>query len=142
MITNERLELENSVLQKRIPANAYRFMDIGTSKPYLAIAAKTNRGNVYTLRIELDEFPDEIPKAFINKMLRNNNGGMMNDCSAAMHTLQSENGRTRICHYGWDSWNNRVSLYKVYVKCRLWLEMYELHLDNGKNIDYYLNHQA
>lgn len=141
MITNERLELEKSVLARKIPANAYRFMDIGTSKPYLAIAAKTNRGNVYTILIELDEFPNEIPKAFISKMLYNKSGGAMNGCSAAMHTLDSENGRTRICHYGWDSWNPNVALYKVYVKCRLWLEMYELHLQNGNPIDYYLNHQ-
>ncbi len=141
MITNDRLELEKSVLERKLPSNAYKFMDIGTDKPYLVIAAKTNRGNIYTLRIELDQFPAEIPKAFINKMLKNKTGGMMNGISAAMHTLTSEGGRTRICHYGYDSWNPNVSLYKVYVKCRLWLEMYELHLDNGKPIDYYLNHQ-
>lgn len=141
MITPERLELEKSVLERKIPTNAYKFMDIGSTKPYLVIAAKTNRGNVYTLRIELDEFPNQIPKAFINKMLYTKNGSRMNDCSASMHTLTSENGRTRICHYGFDSWTPNVSLYKVYVKCRLWLEMYELHLDNGKPIEYYLNHQ-
>lgn len=141
MITAERLELEKSVLERKLPNNAYKFMGIGTSNPYLVIAAKTNRGNIYTLRIELNEFPNEIPKAFINKMLYTKNGSQMNECSAAMHTLTSENGRTRICHYGYDSWTPNVALYKVYVKCRLWLEMYELHLDNGKPIDYYLNHQ-
>lgn len=141
MITPERLELEKSVLERKLPTNAYKFMDIGSTKPYLVIAAKTNRGNVYTLRIELDEFPNQIPKAFINKMLYTKNGSRMNDCSASMHTLTSENGRTRICHYGFDSWTPNVSLYKVYVKCRLWLEIYELHLDNGKPIEYYLNHQ-
>ena len=141
MITPERLELEKSVLERKLPTNAYKFMDIGSTKPYLVIAAKTNRGNVYTLRIELDEFPNQIPKAFINKMLYTKNGSRMNECSASMHTLTSENGRTRICHYGFDSWTPNVSLYKVYVKCRLWLEIYELHLDNGKPIEYYLNHQ-
>lgn len=141
MISNERLELEKSVLERKLPPNAYRFMDIGTSKPYLVIAAKTNRGNIYTLRIELDQFPDEIPKAFVNNLLLTKNGEPMNGCSGAMHTLDCENNRTRICHYGFDSWTPNVSLYKVYVKCRLWLEMYELHLDNGKPIDYYLNHQ-
>lgn len=141
MILNERLELEKSVLSRKLPPNAYKFMDIGTSKPYLVIAAKTNRGNIYTLRIELDEFPNEIPKAFITKMLYTKQGDQMNGCSASMHTLTSENGCTRICHYGSNSWTPNVALYKVYVKCRLWLEMYELHLDNGKPIDYYLNHQ-
>lgn len=141
MITNDRLELEKSVLERKLPSNAYKFMGIGTEKPYLVIAAKTNRGNIYTLRIELDKFPNEIPKAFINKMLKDKHGDLMNGISAAMHTLSSEDGRTRICHYGSDSWTPNVSLYKVYVKCRLWLEMYELHLDNGNDIDYYLNHQ-
>ncbi len=141
MISNERLELEKSVLARKLPSNAYRFIDIGKSKPYLVIAAKTNRGNIYTLRIELDEFPNEIPKAFITKMLYTKQGDQMNGCSASMHTLSSEYGYTRICHYGNSSWTPNVALYKVYVKCRLWLEMYELHLDNGKPIDYYLNHQ-
>lgn len=141
MISSERLELEKSVLERKLPSNAYKFMDIGTPKPYLVIAAKTNRGNIYTLRIELDQFPAEIPKAFINKMLHDKNGGAMSGLSASMHTLTSECGRTRICHYGYASWTPNVSLFKVYVKCRLWLEMYELHLDYGKPIDYYLNHQ-
>ena len=35
-----------------------------------------------------------------------------------------------------------VSIYKIYIKCRLWLEMYEAHLRTGKNIDFFLNHQA
>ena len=68
--------------------------------------------------------------------------GAMNSPSASMHTLSSENGWTRICHYGCNSWTPNVSLYKVYIKCRLWLEMYETHLRTGKPIDYYLNHQS
>ena len=69
-------------------------------------------------------------------------GEEMRNCSATMHTLQSENGHTRICHYGPSSWTPNVSIYKIYVKCRLWLEMYEAHLRTGNNIDYYLNHQV
>lgn len=142
MITNDRLEKELSVLRRKIPKNAYKFMDLGTSKPYLLIGAKTKKGNIYTIRIELDKFPEEIPKAFINKMLYNKSGEPMNGCSASMHTLDSEGGRTRICHYGTNSWNHFVSLYKVYVKCALWLDMYELHLYSGKPMEYYLNHQS
>ena len=74
-------------------------------------------------------------------MLKNKMGVDLDSPSASMHTLTSENGWTRICHYGTNSWTPNVSLYKVYVKCRLWLEMYETQLRTGKNIDYYLNHQ-
>ena len=140
MMTQERLQAEKDVLKRKLPGYDYRFMDMDTSKPYLVLPAKTNRGNIYTIRIELDQFPNEIPKAFVTKMLKTKSGEEMNDCSASMHTLTSEHGYTRICHYGYNSWTPMVSLYKIYVKCRLWLEMYELHLQTGNNMDYYLNH--
>ena len=142
MITRERLNLEKSVLQRYLPSNTYVFKDMSTSNPYILMAAKTNRGHVYTLRIDLDEFPNDVPHAFVTKMLRTKDGEVMDGTSASMHTLSSEHGCTRICHYGYGSWTPNVSIYKVYIKCRLWLEMYELHLQNGKPIDYYLNHQS
>ena len=74
-------------------------------------------------------------------MLYTKSGEAMNGCSAAMHTLYAENNKTRICHYGSDSWNPYVSIYKIYIKCRLWLEIYELHLKTGNPLDYYLKHQ-
>ncbi|MCR4825428.1 MAG: hypothetical protein K5882_00550 [Bacteroidales bacterium] len=142
MMDNERYQAEQMVLRAKLPANAYRFMDMGTSHPYILMAARTNNGNVYTLRIELSQFPTFIPKAFVTKMLYAKDGHALDDPSSQMHTLSSEKGCTRICHYGSASWNPYVSIYKIYVKCRLWLEMYELHLKTGKNIDYYLKHQA
>ena len=117
-------------------------MDMATSAPYVIMAAKTNRGNIYTLRIELRDFPTSIPKVFVQKMLYTKAGEPMNNCSASMHTLTSENGWTRICHYGSNAWTPGVSIYKVYVKCRLWLEVYEQHLKTGKPLDYYLAHQS
>ena len=141
-MTTERLNLEKSVLQRYLPSNTYVFKDISSSSPYILMAARTNRGNVYTLRIDLANFPNSIPPAFVTRMLRTKNGELMNDVSATMHTLSSEYGYTRICHYGTNSWVPNVSLYKVYIKCRLWLEMYELHLQTGKTIDYYLPHQS
>ena len=142
MMDNERYQAELTVLRSRLPENAYRFVGIGTSSPKAVMAARTNSGNLYTLTIELAHFPDDVPKVFVNKMLYTRGGEPMSGVSATMHTLQSENNRTRICHYGNESWSPRVSIYKVYVKCRLWLEVYELHLRNGKPMDYYLNHQS
>lgn len=142
-MTRERYQAELGVLSSKFPPNLYRFRDMGGSSPNLVIAARTNRGNVYTLYIDLCDFPDSVPpKVFVTRMLRNKAGEEMDGCSASMHTLTSEHGWTRICHYGGDAWTPQVSLYKIFVKCRLWLEMYEQHLHNGRPIDYYLNHQA
>ncbi len=142
MMDNSRYQAEIRVLQSKLPSNLYKFMDMGTSTPYVIMAARTNRGNIYTLRIELRDFPTSIPKVFVQKMLYTKAGEPMNNCSASMHTLTSENGWTRICHYGNNAWTPGVSIYKVYVKCRLWLEVYEQHLKTGKPLDYYLAHQA
>ena len=143
MIDNDRMNAEVAVFNyNRVPQNIYRFMDMGTSKPWLAIAARTNKGNNYTLRIELDKFPNEIPKVFVTKMLTTRGGDPMSGVSASMHTLSSENGRTRICHYGSQAWNPRVTLFKIYAKCRLWLEAYEGHLATGRDLDHWLKHQA
>ncbi|MBQ3289217.1 MAG: hypothetical protein IJH50_07395 [Kiritimatiellae bacterium] len=106
------------------------------------MAARTNRKNIYTLYIPLDGFPESMPKVFVTRMLLSRSGEKLDSPSASMHTLQSENGWTRLCHYGSNSWTSDVSLYKIYIKCRLWLEMYELHLQTGNDIDYYLSHQS
>lgn len=139
---NNRYAAELSVLQQRLPSSSYRFFSIGSPSPYLRIGARTNSGHVYTLHFDLSDFPMSVPKVFVTKMLKDKYGNDMIDASGAMHTLPTEHGWTRICHYGYSSWTPGVSLYKVYVKCRLWLEMYEAHLRTGHQIDYYLNHQA
>lgn len=139
---NERYLAEFSVLSRRIPENAFRFFGIGSRSSYLRIGAITNSGNVYTLHIELSNFPESIPPVYVTQMLRNKEGEEMSSASAAMHTLSSEHGWTRICHYGYNAWTPAISLFKVYVRCRLWLEMYEAHLRTGNPIDYYLKHAS
>ena len=138
----QRYQAELTILRRKLTPNLYKFTDWDKPTAHVVMAARTNRGNIYTLYIPLDGFPQDIPKVFVTKMLHAKNGAPLNGPSAAMHTLPSENGWTRLCHYGYDSWIANVSLYKIYVKCRLWLEMYELHLQTGNDIDYYLNHQA
>ena len=141
-MTSERYSEELSVLRRKLSPNLFRFLDMGTSTPHLVLAARTNRGNVYTLYVDLRGFPDSSPpKVFVKQMLQTRSGEDMDGCSAQMHTLASEHGWTRICHYGGESWTPYVSLYKIYIKCRLWLEMYEEHLATGYTIDTFLKHQ-
>lgn len=141
MMNQKRKEAELKVLQKELPDNIYRFLDMETDHPYMAIAAKTNAGNVYTLKIELADFPESVPRVFVTRMLYDAESEPLDSPSSSMHTLRSENGCTQICHCGSQSWTNMVSLYKVYIKCRLWLEIYEEHLRTGEPIDHYLTHQ-
>lgn len=140
----ERYQAEYALLSRKFPANAFRFFNAdgsSTGEQYLRIGARTNRGNVYTLHMSLDGFPMSQPKVFVTRMLKDINGRDLATASSSMHTLSSERGWTRICHYGTNSWTPAVSLYKVYIKCRLWLEMYEAHLHTGHPMEYYLNHQ-
>ena len=141
MMTPKRKEAELKVLQENLPENVYRFMDMDTDSPYLTMAAKTNDGNVYTLKIELAEFPECVPRVFVTHMLYDVHSAPLDSPDPDMHTLRSENGCTQICHYGRNAWTNMVSLYKVYIKCRIWLEIYEEHLRSGEPIDHYLTHQ-
>lgn len=142
MLDKQRLQMETEVLNYYLPSTAYRFMDMNTSNPYLVMGMLTNNKKTYTVRIDLADYPENVPQVYVTKMLRTKDGKVMDSASASMHTLTSKYGFTRICHYGPNSWSYRVSLYKVYIKCRLWLEMYELHMKTGKPLDYYLNHQS
>lgn len=140
-MTEERLILEKAVFRQEMPMLQLVFKDMDTDSPYVLMPVKANTGKVYTLRIDLAGFPNQLPHAFVTKMLKTKDGETMDCPSSTMHTLTSEHGYTRICHYGSSSWSTNVSLFKVYIKCALWINIYELHLKNGQTMDYYLNHQ-
>ncbi len=142
MMPPERKRAEIEVLNKKVGISLFQFCDESTSNPYVAIAARTNRGNIYTIRIYIRDFPNSRPRAFVTKMLKTKNGENMDSASHSMHTLTSEYGFTQICHYAYDSWKPNVSLFKVFIKCRLWLEMYEEHLATGNPINHYLHRES
>lgn len=141
MMDHRRLSMEQEVLSQYLTPNLYKFHNTGTPKEHIVMAARTNRRNVYRLYIDLARFPLQKPLVYVAQSLKDKYGRDLPEYSASMHTLgkHPENGWTQICHYG--AWNPDVSIYKIYIKCRLWLEMYELHLQTGKPMDYYLNHQ-
>lgn len=92
MMDSQRLQMEKQVLTRKLPGSAYIFRDMNTSKPYILMGAVTNSKNIYTIRIDLDKFPNEVPKAFVTKMLLTKTGERMDSASAIMHTLSSEHG--------------------------------------------------
>lgn len=133
-----RFELEKAVLAAHLPSNIYMFRDMGTPNAHLLIGARTNAKNVYTLKIMLNDFPASVPEVYTTRPLSYRNGRPL-DISHTMHCLGTSEGRTKLCHYPEDDWTPRVSLYKVFIKCRLWLEFYDIYHRTGQSIDTLIN---
>lgn len=136
----ERLKRECIILQqKKVP---FKIFDIYSYNPYVLMAAITNRGRKYgkkpyTLRMDLEGYLLSPPDVCITKMLYTKGGKPLDTAQHGMHCLGTKYGGTLICHYG-SSWVPDVTLFKVFLKCRLWLEAYEEHLETGMKLDYYL----
>ena len=47
----------------------------------------------------------------------------------------------QLCHYSDAVWHSNVTLYKVALKCLVWLNAYDGHLRTGEPLDYFLKHQ-
>lgn len=135
---NKRLELEKQVLARKLPPNMYMFREMGTANAHLLIGARTNSKKVYTLKIMLDDFPHNVPEVYTTKTLLDRAGNPM-QVSHENHCLGSSDKWTKLCHYPEDLWTPAVSLYKVFIKCRLWLEFYEAYLRTGRSIDSQIN---
>lgn len=139
---NQRKRLEEQVITHYMGNNgAFSFSDLDTPTPYLRIAARTNSGKIYVLRIELTDYPAKIPNVYVECMLKDCNGQLMNFADTTNHTLSPHpKGWTHICHYHPDAWRPDMSLWMVYVRCLLWLNIYEQSVIAGKPLEFYLKH--
>lgn len=131
MIDYQRKCIEEQILSYYLPTNAFRFRNIGMSNPYLEAAIEANDGAVYLLYFDLAPFPASKPKVYVEQMLKTRDGVDMDSGSHDNHTLKSWNGYTQLCHYNDDCWTPDVTLWKVYLKCRVWIEAYRAHLRTG-----------
>lgn len=143
-MNNSRLQSEIFALkQDGYQEKQFRFLNIGTASEHLVFAMKTNSGKVYTLRIDIPlDYPNSVPAVYITnpKPLRTKLGASMLEPDANMHTLSGKDGCVRICHFGYNSWSPRQTLAKVIMKCRIWLEVYESHLQTGVPLGNILPH--
>ncbi len=123
--------------------NTYQFGGLDTSCPYLRIAAQTNNNNVYVLHFTLANYPNEKPNVYVECMLRDCHGNLMNTPSAENHTLAPHpRGWTQICHYHPSAWSPSLSLWLVYIRCVVWLNIYEQTKRTGRDMQYYLSHMG
>ena len=121
----------------------FKFFNVGTDSEHLMFAIRTNSGKIYTLRIDIPfDYPNSVPAVYITnpKPLKTKSGAPMLTPSYDMHTLDSKDGCVRICHFGYKSWSPRQTLAKVVMKCRIWLEIYEIHLKTGEPLGNILQH--
>lgn len=142
MMTQARFNDENMILSHYLGPKAFAFSGLNTLQPVLKAVVKTNNGKVYVLHYNLSNFPAAKPSVYVTQMLYTKNGEPMNSPSAPNHTLDSWNGWTQLCHYSSDQWTTDITLWHIYLKCRVWLEVYQTHLRTGRTMDSILKHQT
>jgi hypothetical protein len=144
MITQQRLRIEKQALDYGFPRR-YAFHNLGTYDEYLELGLRTNAGRTYNLKVVLDGFPYSKPDVYVvyPTQLYSYNGELLSGIGASgpMHLLHPDNGNIQICHYSDINWRENVTLYKVALKCLIWLNAYDGHLRTGQPIDHFLRHQ-
>lgn len=138
-----RLQNETQALKKFFPL--FKIQDPSGPRAGVIGRMKTNRGREYVIWIPLGNFPNEAPAMYVisPKPLLMNDGRALAAIGASndMHLRPpDDHGHPQICHYNGTFWHPKVSLYKILMKARLWLEAYEQHLQGGAPIDRYLSH--
>ena len=145
MISQQRLLTEKQALDFGFP-NRFVFQNLNTNDADVDLGLRTNSGNTYRLKMLLKDFPYSKPEVYVvfPVQLRDSDGKSLSSysVSAAMHLLTPDsNGNIQLCHFSSKVWHTNVTLYKVALKCLIWLNAYEGHLRTGKPIDHFLKHQ-
>lgn len=145
MISQQRLLTEKQALDFGFP-NRYVIQNLNSDGAYVDLGLRTNSGNTYRLKIVLEDFPYSKPDVYVvyPTQLRDYDGKLLSSygTSSAMHLLNTDSkGNIQLCHYSSKVWHSNVTLYKVALKCLVWLNAYDGHLRTGESLDYFLKHQ-
>lgn len=142
-VQRQRLAVEKKILQKYFPT-FYWVDPTDSSKTKIEGDLKTNVGNKYKIRVYIpSDFPNSIPDMIVLSPypLRGYRRRDLKEhgTSSNMHTLSPDAyGYVQICHYR--DWLPNLTLYKVVLKGRIWLEALEAHKRTGQDIDNFLSH--
>lgn len=145
MISQQRLLTEKAALDFGFP-NRYVIQNLNSTSAFVDLGLRTNSGKTYRLKIILADFPYSKPDVYVvfPSQLRDCDGKLLTSygISSAMHLLHPDSsGNIQLCHYSNSVWHSNVTLYKVALKCLVWLNAYEGHLRTGRPLDYFLKHQ-
>jgi len=143
MNLSRRLSLEDSLLRQYF--HGFHIQDLaGGPNRGVVGTLTTNSGRRYSLWLPLGSFPLEAPNLYvINPLLYDYHGNPLweQGVRSDMHVLSPDQyGHVQICHYRDSHWSPDVTLYKIVMKGRIWLEAYESHLRTGQPVDHYIGH--
>jgi ubiquitin-protein ligase len=137
----QRYKIEYAILERNFK-NRFVFKEVG-DKLILDLGLKSSEGHVYRLEVALpSDYPASIPQVIVTypNELYTYRGEPLVDISPShfMHTLNPVDGCVQLCHYKMENWHSNVTLYKIALKCLIWIEAYENHLKSGRPLTDYL----
>lgn len=140
-----RLRLESEILERYFPRRYAFVHPTDSSRSYLDVGLKTKSGCTYRLKILIPpDYPSAMPLVYVvhPKPLRDYRKQDLTSIGASgkMHVLTPNDGCIQLCHFKASLWHSNLTLYKIALKCLVWLEAYHNHLLTGNDIDYYLRH--
>ena len=143
LLSGKRLAVEERLLAKYFRGIHIQDAPDGPN-PGVIGTLTTNGGSVYAVWLPLVDFPDGRPQIYVvHPKLKTYEGGLLAEegKTSKMHTLDpNEHGHVQICHYRDAHWHSNITLYKVVMKARLWLEAYDRYLETGRTLDQFLDH--
>ncbi len=137
-----RLNIERTILEQSF-SGAFSFLGMDGPAARLEINLRTSSGASFKLAIALQaDYPASVPEVYVLSplLLRDFLGQDLLAISPShtMHLLKPRERHIQLCHYKAENWHPNVTLYKVALKCLLWLEAYQNHLQTGRPITDYL----
>jgi hypothetical protein len=141
-VDNARLRIEETVLESSFKG-AFRLTCDTGGAANLDIDVTVPGGGTYgLLLVAAPDYPSSMPDAYLVRplVLRDFHGRELLAISPShdMHLLKPAGRFVRLCHYKPENWHPNVTLYKVVLKCMIWLVAYENHLQSGRPVTDYL----
>ncbi|HNX03993.1 MAG TPA: hypothetical protein PKI32_00740 [Opitutales bacterium] len=137
-----RRKIEETVLANTF-TGAFTLVQDERGTARLEIDVKVPGGGSYRLLVVAEsDYPSSMPEVYVIQplVLRDAHGRELLSISPShqMHLLKPNSRFIRLCHYKPEAWHPNVTLYKVVLKCLIWLVAYENHLQSGRPITDYL----
>ena len=135
--------LRNQLMELKPFCESYRVMRRRTTFGIcVEVDVLLTRGKKYVLRVYLPpNFPNSCPSMVVfapDGILRRKDGSLLRFESGQDHVLNSQHGFTRIAHFPVNDWVGNETLLQVIQKGLAWLEAYEMHLQEGYPINWFL----
>ena len=141
MTMEERLILENQILNREGFSQFQIYTGQTAGNYYLWGEQRTNSGNLYKIWSPIPStYPSSKPPVYVyqpNPLLGYGGQKTINSYGTShyMHTFTNgPNGEVQICHWHSDRWHSGITFSRVMLKVILWLEAHEQHRATGKDI--------